>query len=181
MYACPKRMLCIYLYLLFCPQDPQHRRPIHWASQGGHSALVTLLIDHATESGEQTPTEVIDVFGRTPLLMAAYGGFIDCLSILLEKARAVRQKLFFVKSRKFNRLPSGVESLPQRQRRHVRSALGDSTRTFGRRETSAREGRLRQQHRVETELGWCYLSCHSARYESRKGLLINLYFLSHLA
>lgn len=49
------------------------------AARGGHSCVCANLLKHKISPNVQ------DHHGRTPLQCAAYGGFINCMNILLEE------------------------------------------------------------------------------------------------
>ena len=48
---------------------------------GGHTTIVKVLLHHLT-----TPDSIndVDIYGRTCLIQAASGGYVDCASLLID-------------------------------------------------------------------------------------------------
>ncbi|SCO78518.1 uncharacterized protein FRV6_02731 [Fusarium oxysporum] len=60
-------------------KDEEDRTPLWWAVEGGHEAVVRLLLNRGAR------TKVTDKEGRTPLLRAAEGGHEAVMSLLLDR------------------------------------------------------------------------------------------------
>ncbi|MBR4309711.1 MAG: ankyrin repeat domain-containing protein, partial [Akkermansia sp.] len=75
-------------YLLSCGADlhtqesAQHRGALHLAAEGGHSPMVTLLLDLGLDINAMS-------LYYTPLMCAAAAGHADCVSLLLERGAKV--------------------------------------------------------------------------------------------
>ena len=85
-------------------KDTSGRSCLHWAASGGHSAICSSLLHHGLPADTQDSggwvnywfvysddcfnTVLCCVFRRTALHCAAYGGFSECVRVLLEEGGA---------------------------------------------------------------------------------------------
>jgi len=54
--------------------------PVHLASAGGHEQVASILIDDGRWGIDDK-----DIYGRTPLAIAAFGGYVELVRLLLAK------------------------------------------------------------------------------------------------
>ena len=65
--------------------DPRSgRHPLHWAAENGNGRVLEVLLE---AKGCSEDVDVEDIYGRTPLVLAAYGGYVECLKILIAKVK----------------------------------------------------------------------------------------------
>ena len=66
--------------------DRLGRFPLHLACQGGHASFVQLLLFHMGKNFTDL-VDSPDIYGRSALIMSAFGGYTQCIKLLLEKVR----------------------------------------------------------------------------------------------
>ncbi len=67
--------------------------PVHLASESGRAEIVGLLLERRRDLRGGAAGRLLanagDLYGRSPLIMASYGGYVECMGILLERVSIV--------------------------------------------------------------------------------------------
>jgi ankyrin repeat protein len=61
--------------------------PVHLAAAAGHQKVVEVLLE-----GDLFDVDAADVYGRTSLMKAAFGGYVQLLHFLIAKVRTLELK-----------------------------------------------------------------------------------------
>jgi len=65
-------------------KDTLGRSPLHLAASGGHEAVIrVLMLEGDFDEDDQ------DIYGRTSLATAAFGGFVDIAEFLISQVQSV--------------------------------------------------------------------------------------------
>ena len=73
-------------------QDEDGRTALMLAARNGHTAIVEALVGAAGRAGTAVAADLLaatDVAGRTPLMLACQEGALECVGLLLSRARAL--------------------------------------------------------------------------------------------
>ena len=101
-------------------------RPVHLASESGRAGLVALLLDRRRAerggvAGRQLASREDD-YGRAPLAMASYGGYVECMALLIERVKMrQRPKKSYPHSCYYHRFP--IPTLPDSSLLQYRAAI----------------------------------------------------------
>lgn len=81
-------------YPLHAHLDLKGRHALHWACQGGHIEFMATLLEFVEP--RELRLDVKDIYGRTPLILAAHGGYVECMKMLIIKVlRILRMCKFY--------------------------------------------------------------------------------------
>ena len=76
-------MFTLFIIICCIILEPRRKLPIHFAASSGHADVMEVLI----EAG--SPLDVVDRFGRSPLMWATKGRYVEVVKVLLQAGASV--------------------------------------------------------------------------------------------
>ncbi len=78
--------------------DCNNRSPLHVAAAAGNASVLQEILQ---PPAAPAAVDTVDVYGRTPLILAAHGGYVECIRALLAEVSEQGQLFSFKDSRDF--------------------------------------------------------------------------------